>query len=95
LNILGRKRKGEIHEAVAKFFHRGSKGYIVIAERGPVSGTRRISVDEIERVAADRIILRDGTVIPLHRVIRIEDEKGTTIWARFRKASQDSEEQGT
>jgi len=77
------RRRGAIHEAVAKHFHKGTRGYVVISERGTVSGTKRISFDEIERVAADRIILANGTVIPLHRVLYIVDERGRVLWSRY------------
>ena len=87
---VGRKR-GEIHEAVAKHFHTGTMGYVVIAERGTASGTKKIGFKEIRRVARDRIILVNGTIIPLHRVLLIIDEKGNVLWRRGR--GEEGEEQ--
>ena len=87
------RRRGAIHEAVASHFHRGTRGYVVIAERGTTSGTKRISFREIERVAADRIILVNGTVIPLHRVLYIVDEKGNILWSRYSREGQASGEE--
>ncbi|ALL00227.1 hypothetical protein Pyrde_0177 [Pyrodictium delaneyi] len=83
-------RRGEIHEAVARFFHTSSTGYIVIAERGTATGVKRIPRERIARVTRSHLVLEDGTVIPLHRVIAIEDGEGGTIWQRY-KSSKDGE----
>ncbi len=88
-----RKRRGAIHEAVASHFHKGTKGYVVIAERGTASGTKKISFEDIERVAVDRLILVDGTIIPLHRVLYIVNNNGSILWSRYGKQEKSLTEQ--
>ncbi|KSW11473.1 hypothetical protein CF15_01070 [Pyrodictium occultum] len=83
------RRRGELEEAVARFFHTRARGFIVVAERGTATGLRRIPRERVARVTSSHIVLDDGTVIPLHRVVALEDEAGRTIWRRYRRAKRD------
>ena len=84
-------RRGEIHQAVARFFHTSSTGYVVIAERGTATGLKRIPRERIARVTRSHLVLEDGTVIPLHRVVAIEDEEGNTLWQRYQGGKEEGE----
>ncbi len=78
---MGRKR-GEIIEVVRRFIASGRDICIVIVERGTASGTRRIRSSEVARVKPKYIELRDSTIIPLHRVLAVEDSSGKVLWRR-------------
>ena len=87
-----RHNRGEIYSLIARLFHTGFKGYIVVIERGRVSGTRLIGFNEVSRVTRGFIELKDGTVIPLHRVIGVLDEEKQPVWRRWREAKSYSDE---
>jgi len=76
--------RGEIYEVIARLYHRGFRGFIVVVWRGGSTGVARISFSEVARVARGFLELRDGTIIPLHRVVAVEDEEGRRVWSRFR-----------
>ena len=78
-----RGRRGEIREAIARLYYQGRSGYVVIAERGSrSSGVRSIPLESVERLGRGYLVLRDGTIIPLHRVLEVVDERGRTIYRR-------------
>ncbi len=74
--------KGEIYEVVARLFHTGFKGYLVVVWRGTATGLARIPFTEIARVTRGFLELRDGSIIPLHRVVAVEDARGRRVWSR-------------
>ena len=78
---VGRKRGGLI-EAIAQLYYSGKRGYIVIVERGTATGLRQISLESIEKLKRGYIVLVDGTIIPLHRIVMVLDERGDTVYAR-------------
>jgi uncharacterized protein (UPF0248 family) len=75
--------RGEIYEVVARLYHQGFRGYIVVVWRGGSTGLARISFNDVVRVARGFLELRDGTIIPLHRIVAVEDERGRRVWSRY------------
>jgi len=74
-------RRGRVYEALARLIHGGRGGYVavVIEERGGVSGLRDIPVDRVARLARGFMVLDDGTVIPLHRVVGLRGVGGELL----------------
>jgi Uncharacterized protein conserved in archaea len=59
---------------------------VVILDRLSPTGTAEISANEIESFDANYIYLKDGTVIPLHRVVGLK--KGDSyVWKRWKESS--------
>jgi len=77
--------RGEIWQTISRLYHTGRKNaVIVIVERGTATGLRRIPLERVKRVASGYIELDDGTIIPLHRVVRVEEPEGEAIYERDR-----------
>ncbi len=78
------KGKGEIREILSAMLwkpgERPGDYEIVFESRGTETGLETIRGDEV-RVAADRILLPGGTVIPMHRIVEIR-VRGSTVWTR-------------
>jgi uncharacterized protein (UPF0248 family) len=79
-------RRSRVYELLKKLvvLRERYQGYrVVVVDRAEASGLRRIPVDVIERVERSALVLADGTFIPLHRVVAVEDGSGVTVWSRF------------
>ena len=80
----GRKRgrRGRVYEELARIIH--SPGVetgsytVVVEERGAATGLREIPLDQVAVLKRGYLVLRDGTVIPLHRVVEIRGPGGST-----------------
>jgi len=61
------------------------KGYsIEVVDRlASVSNIRKVDVSDIERVTKMYLVLKDGSIIPLHRVIGVVDSSGRRVWSRY------------
>lgn len=46
-----------------------------------MTGLQRISLEHVVRVKRDELILDDGSVIPLHRIVAVE-ASGKKLWCR-------------
>lgn len=79
--VVGRKRGG-LREAIAQLYYSGKRGSVVIVERGTATGLRRLSLEDVERLGRGYLVLVDGTIIPLHRVVMVLDEKGDVVYSR-------------
>ena len=83
---MGRRGRGELYELLRRLvaLRERFRGYrIVVLDRSLASGVRRLSVSEVERVERASLLLSDGTVIPLHRVLAVEDGEGREVWSRW------------
>lgn len=71
-------RRGRVYEELARLIHGGRGGYVavVIEERGGTTGLRDIPLERIARLARGFLVLDDGTVIPLHRVVGLREQGG-------------------
>lgn len=85
---MARGRSG-VWEAVARLYYRGQGGSVVIVERGGASGLRRISLEEVTELRRGFLLLRDGTVVPLHRIVYVEDGEGRRVYSRLRGREQE------
>jgi len=87
-------RPGDIWLALAKIMYsHGDKegGYVTIIERGGGSARlREIPLSRITVLKKGYIILDDGTLIPLHRIMSIVDGKGRTLYSRLEPKKQAS-----
>ncbi len=79
--VVGRKRGG-LREAIAQLYYSGRRGYVVIVERGTHTGLRRIRLENIEKLGRGYIVLVDGTIIPLHRVVKVLDDEEKVVYSR-------------
>ncbi len=80
-------RRGEVYELLRRVvaLRDQYRGYeIEIVDRLDSStGVRRLPVELVERVTRGYMILSDGTMIPLHRVVGLVDAQGRRVWSRF------------
>jgi len=67
------RKRGRIYEEIARLVYGGEEegAEIVIRERGGPTGLRSIPLSEVVELRRTHLVLRDGTVIPLHRVVEI------------------------
>ncbi len=80
---MGRKR-GEIFEVVSRVFRlrdRYPGAELLVVDRLSATGVRRIPFERIVEVKKDHVVLDDGSVIPLHRVVGV-DVGGKRFWRR-------------
>jgi len=80
---MGRKR-GAIEEQLRRIIY-GDKCpncKILIVDRTITIGYKEIPVSAIARVTQSYLILKDGTLIPLHRVLGVKNEHGKIVWRR-------------
>jgi len=78
------KKRGAIEEQLRRIIY-GSKCpncTILIVDRAETTGYKEIPVNTITKVTQSYLILKDGTLIPLHRVLGIKDKHGNIIWKR-------------
>ncbi len=81
---MGRKR-GSVEKWVRIIFYKGLKDYVVLIkhrERG-VEVLKPIRVSEIADVRGGYLVLSDGTLIPLHRIVEVRDESGLVVYSRL------------
>jgi uncharacterized protein (UPF0248 family) len=73
-----------VYEELARVIHGGRGGYVavVIEERGAARGLRDIPLERVARLARGFLLLDDGTVIPLHRVVGLRRRDGGVVWLR-------------
>lgn len=80
------KRRSVIRSWVNKLIHAGLHGYrIIYVDRGEDGEARLRPLDpsRITRVTGWALYLDDGeTVIPLHRIVEIRDDRGRVVWRR-------------
>ena len=71
-------RRGRVYEELSRVIHGGRGGYVavVIEERGAGGGLRDIPLGRVARLARGFLVLDDGTVIPLHRVVGLRERGG-------------------
>ncbi len=83
------RRRGIVESVLRRLIalreaHRGYK--LVVIDRASPTGVSKIPLDRVEAVTSDAAILDDGSVIPLHRVLGVEDERGRVQWLRRGKS---------
>ncbi|HIC98240.1 MAG TPA: DUF504 domain-containing protein [Pyrodictiaceae archaeon] len=78
------KKRGIIEEQLRRIIYGGkcSNCTILVIDRRKTSGYREIPVNAVSRVSQSYLILKDGTLIPLHRVLGVKDENGNIVWKR-------------
>ncbi|MEB3778829.1 MAG: RNA repair domain-containing protein [Desulfurococcales archaeon] len=81
------KRRSDIRSAINKFrFRRDGKiYYVVYIDRDPLMGERlsKVPLIRVVKVTGWAVYLDDGdTVIPLHRIVEVRDERGAVVWRR-------------
>lgn len=77
--------KDAINKILWKYRNALENYYLVVVDRLNVSGFKRIPFKSIHSVDNYYVYVTNGfdtVVIPIHRVIMIEDIKGTVIWSR-------------
>ncbi|MEM2235396.1 MAG: DUF504 domain-containing protein [Desulfurococcaceae archaeon] len=81
---MGRKR-GKVEEWVRTVFYKGFKEYVVLIKHreGRVEVLKSIKVCEIVDIRGNYLILSDGTLIPLHRVVEVRNETGSIVYSRL------------
>jgi len=80
---VGRKR-GAIEEQLRRIIY-GNKCLnctILVVDRAKAVGYREIPASIVVKVTLSYLVLKDGTVIPLHRILCIKDKRGNIIWKR-------------
>ncbi|AEM39726.1 protein of unknown function DUF504 [Pyrolobus fumarii 1A] len=78
------RRRGRIYEVVSRVFalrEQYPDARIVIVDRVSPTGLRKIPVSRVTRVKKDHMVLDDGSVIPLHRVVMVE-AGDAVLWRR-------------
>ncbi len=78
------RRRGEIYEIVARVVRLREKyrnAEILVVDRLSATGLRRIPAERVVSVKKDHLVLDDGSVIPLHRVVGV-DVEGKRYWRR-------------
>ena len=78
------KKRGAIEEQLRRMVY-GNKCInciILVVDRTKTIGYREIPVSIVAKVTQSYLVLRDGTIIPLHRILCIKDEHGNVIWKR-------------
>ena len=92
-----RGRRGRVYEELARIIHSPrveTTAYsVVVEERGAATGLREIPLDQVEALKRGYLVLRDGTVIPLHRVVEIRGPSGPTNPRRAERSHGDRESQ--
>ncbi len=81
-----RDMRSKIKEAVKRILWDEKRGEytIIITDRLSDQGYREIRGDSIEKITVfDQVVLKDGTVIPLHRILIVK--KGESILVDRRK----------
>ncbi|MET1129113.1 MAG: hypothetical protein ABWW70_07320 [Thermoproteota archaeon] len=81
------RRKSDIAEALRRLKHKNPHSMVVITDRSTASSTRKIPLAAIEKIGNSYMLLKDSTIIPLHRVIMVIDESGRKLWTRARNRS--------
>ena len=80
------RRRSVIRSWVNRILHQGLAGYrIMYLDRGEggEARLRPLEPSRIARVTGWAVYLDDGyTVIPLHRIVEIRDERGRVVWRR-------------
>ena len=82
---LGRRRRGEIYAIISRLIalrERYSGYCILVVDRSRVTGVKRLSLEVVRGLEGEYIVLEDGSMIPLHRVVGVEDRDGRLIWTR-------------
>ena len=88
----GRGRRGRVYEELSRLIHGGvgaEGARLVIEERGGATGLREVPVERVARLARGFLVLDDGTVIPLHRVVAVVAGDGS------RRLLRGTEEEGS
>lgn len=80
-----RKGKAEIREILSAMLwkpgERPEDYEIVYISRGTETGLDSVRGSELLEVRSDRMVLPNGTVIPLHRVVQVR-VRGRVVWER-------------
>jgi len=79
LNMILWHPEMKINEAKITYIHRGARGNLKIIEGG-----------SIDRLEGGFLILKDGTQIPFHRLIKIEC-KNKLLWTKERSKDESKE----
>ena len=59
------------------------RGYkLLVLDRSRPEGVARLPLDRVERLESGALLLADGTLIPLHRVVGFEDDRGRVTMLR-------------
>ncbi len=78
------RRRGRLYEIIARLValrDRYPDASLLVVDRLSPTGLRRVGVERIVRVKRDEVVLDDGSVIPLHRVVGVE-AGGRRLWWR-------------
>jgi len=88
------KGKAEIREILSAMLwkpgERPEDYEILYISRGTETGLDSVRGSELLEVRSDRMVLPDGTVIPLHRVVEVR-VRGESIWERDRSSRRGRE----
>ena len=78
------KKRGAIEEQLRRIIYGGKcpDCTILVVDRTKTVGYKEIPVSAIVRVTQSYLILKDGTLIPLHRVLGVKNKHGKIIWRR-------------
>jgi uncharacterized protein (UPF0248 family) len=79
-----RGRRGRVYEELSRIVHGGGGGVasVVIEERGWAGGVREVPVERIRLLKQGFMVLDDGTLVPLHRVLGVRLRDGRVQWLR-------------
>ena len=81
---MGRRRRGKLYEILSRLValrDRYPDASVLIIDRLSVTGLQRLSLNRVVRVKRDELVLDDGSVIPLHRIVAVE-AGGKRLWQK-------------
>ena len=70
MGVLGRRR-GRIYEELRRCKAVRPECVVVVVDRAENSGLSHIPVERIVKISKEYMVLDNGTIIPLHRVVKI------------------------